>query len=91
MSSPDSTAASPPVAGSDGAVHPAGTHRGRLTAGTWIYVLPLLYLIFFLVRGAHQHQWTYVAGDAVVLLALLAIPTGGMKWLRHALNGRKHR
>jgi hypothetical protein len=51
--------------------------------------LVLLYLIFFGVRAARQHGWTDVAGDALVFLALLAIPTGRMKRLLHALKARE--
>jgi protein-S-isoprenylcysteine O-methyltransferase Ste14 len=67
--------------------------RQRKTAGTWvgylIFGLVLLFLIVFDAQFAYQHQWTDFAGATLFVLLFLIVPTGGVKWLRRALRGRK--
>jgi hypothetical protein len=67
--------------------------QGRKTAGTWvsylIFALCLLVLIALAARYAYQRQWADFAGAAVFTMLFLILPTGGWKWLRRTLRGRK--
>ncbi len=65
---------------------------GRLAAirvGTAFTVLFLLVLLAFAVVAGQHHQWARVAGFVLLVLVVLAIPAGGIKWLGHLLRGGK--
>ena len=71
-------------------VEPRGRLRRRLAAGTWVGSLVCVpfaaVLIFIAVRAAQQHHWGKLAGFILVVLILLSVPAGGLKWLRGAGN-----
>ena len=62
-------------------------------AGTWagylIFALCLLVLLVLGAQAAYNRSWPRFTGITVVTVALVIVPTGGVKWLRRSLRGRK--
>jgi uncharacterized membrane protein len=67
--------------------------RQQKTAGSWagylIFALFLLFLIVYDAQTAYRHQWASFTGIAVFTLAMVAVPTGGAKWVLRSLRHRK--
>lgn len=89
-----------PAAAADREAGPARRGPGRRpAAGIWvavlIYVLCALTLIVVAGDAAFARQWNSFAGDVVVLVLFLLVPTGGMKrllgllkrWKRPGIRG----
>ncbi len=74
------------------AVH-LGALRRQLADGTWVgslICLPFVaVLIFLAVQSALQHHWGKLAGLALIVLVLLTVPAGGLKWLARVIKATK--
>ena len=79
--------------GSPGAAAGKPEARGQKSSGAWagysIFALCLLVLIVLDARAAYDQSWAQFTGITVVTLAFVIVPTGGAKWLRRSLRGRK--
>jgi hypothetical protein len=78
--------------GSPGAASDEPEVRRKRTgawAGYLIFTLCLLVLIVLDARAAYDHSWARFTGITAVALAFVIVPTGGVKWLRRSLRGRK--
>ena len=79
--------------GSPGAASDEPEVRRQKPTGAWagylIFALCLLVLVVLGARAAYDHSWARFTGITVVTLAFVIVPTGGVKWLRRALRGRK--
>ena len=77
-----------PGPGSD--TNEASEHK---PSGVWvgylIFALILLFLIVIDAQAAYDRAWANVAGITVFILALMIVPTGGLKRLRRSVRGRK--
>lgn len=58
-------------------------------AGYLIFALCLLVLLGLDAQAAYDRLWAHFTGITVVALALVIVPTGGLKWLQRSLRGRK--
>ena len=61
-------------------------------AGYVIFALFLLFLLFLLIfdaQAAVQREWANFTGITVFTLAFVIVPTGGAKWFRRSVLGRK--
>ena len=81
--------------GSPGAASDEPEARRRKATGVWagylIFALCLLVLLVLGGQSAYNHSWARFTGITVVTLALVMVPTGGVKWLRRSRRGRKPR
>jgi protein-S-isoprenylcysteine O-methyltransferase Ste14 len=63
------------------------------TAAAWvgylIFALILLLLIVIDAQAAYEREWANVTGITVFTLAFVIVPTGGLRWLRRAVQARK--
>jgi hypothetical protein len=79
--------------GSPGAASDEPEARRQKPAGAWagylIFALCLMVLIVLDARAAYDHSWAHFTGITAVVLAFVIVPTGGVKWLRRSLRGRK--
>ena len=79
--------------GSSGAASDEPEVRRQKPTGAWagylIFALCLLVLIVLAAQAAYDHSWAHFTGITVVTLAFVIVPTGGVKWLRRSLRGRK--
>jgi protein-S-isoprenylcysteine O-methyltransferase Ste14 len=78
--------------GSPGAASDKPETRQKVTgawAGYLIFALCLLVLIYFDTQAVYNHSWAQFTGITVATLAFVVVPTGGVKWLRLSLRGRK--
>lgn len=58
-------------------------------AGYVIFALFLLFLLIFDAQAAVQREWANFTGITVFTLAFVIVPTGGAKWFRRSVLGRK--
>jgi len=62
-------------------------------AGAWVgYLIFALILAILIVVGAqfaYEREWVNFTGISMITLALLMVPTGGVRWLRRSWQARK--
>jgi len=79
-------------AGSPGANSDSSEAPRPKPTGTWagylIFALCLLVLISLDAEAAYNDSWARFTGIVVVTVAFVIGPTGGVRWLRRALQRR---